>query len=111
MIDADTESTEHRRRQLDRALGDADRQQRTPEEPILNLIPKRNVETWILCLNLYDADETTDYRHDNRIVAETIKQAAAKLFDWTRANAALPQACVPSLRECLPEFRRIPGDE
>src|SRR3954454_7811447 len=53
MIDADSASNdalEHRRQQLDRALKDADEPQRQQGEPILNLIPKLNVETWILCL-------------------------------------------------------------
>jgi hypothetical protein len=108
MIDADTGSIDDRRQQLDRALRDAGETPRSPAEPILNLIPKRNVETWILCLNSKPVDEVTDYRRDAGADAQSIKQAAQILFDWTRPNAALPAHCVPSLRDCLPEFRRIP---
>ncbi len=111
MIDADTESVHHRQQQLERALRDTDESPRGPGEPILNLIPKRNVETWVLCLNAEPVDEVTDYRRDRRIDPETIKQAANTLHSWTRANAQLPDACVPSLRECLPEFNRVPSDE
>jgi hypothetical protein len=111
MIDADTGSTEDRRLQLERALRDADEPARNPAEPILNLIPKRNVETWILCLNSDLVSEITDYRHDPGIDAQSIKRAAKVLFSWTRPNCAVPEACVPSLQSCLVEFRRIPGDE
>lgn len=110
MIDADTGSTDDRRRQLERALRDADQSPRTRDEPILNLIPKRNVETWILCLNSEQVDEVTDYRHDQRVDAPAIRLAAEALFSWTRPNAQLPEICVASLRDCMPEFPRIPGD-
>jgi hypothetical protein len=108
VIDADTGSIDDRRQQLVRALRDAGVAPRGPAEPILNLIPKRNVETWVLCLNSKVVDEERDYRHDAGVDAQSIKQAAQILYDWTRPNAALPDQCVPSLRDCLPEFGRIP---
>jgi hypothetical protein len=108
MIDADTGSVEDRRQELDRVLRDSEAQPRGPAEPILNLIPKRNVETWVLCLNSQAVDEVTDYRRDAGVDAQSVKQAAQILFDWTRANTVLPTHCVPSLQGCLPEFRRIP---
>jgi len=108
MIDADTGSVDDRRQQLERALRDADESPRSPSEPVLNLIPKRNVETWILCLNAEAVGEATDYRHDTRVNPQTIKDAATALFWWTRPNTAIPAGCVPSLRDCLPEFDRVP---
>src|SRR5271155_2525999 len=54
MIDADTGSVGDRRQQLERALRDVDESARGPSEAILNLIPRRNVETWILCLNSHE---------------------------------------------------------
>jgi len=108
MIDADTGLVNDRRHQLERALRESDQPPRESGEPILNLIPKRNVETWILCLNSEQVDEITDYRHDPRVDARSIREAAATLFEWTRPNAEPPNTCVPSLHECLPEFDRIP---
>jgi hypothetical protein len=75
----------------------------------LNLVPKRTVETWALCLLSETVDEETDYRHDPGITASAVLRAAGALFGWTRPNAAIPAGCVPSLRDCLPEFRRAPG--
>ncbi len=111
MIDADAGSIDDRRQQFERALRDADELPRSPTEPILNLIPKRNVETWILCLNLASVDEVNDYRHDTRVNAQSIKKAAVTLYSWTRPNSVLPNICAPSLHACQPEFRRVPGDE
>lgn len=111
MIDADTGTVEDRRRQLDRALRDAEEPARDSLEPlesILNLIPKRNVETWILCLNSVVVDESSDYKHDHRINTLSIKQAAQTLLSWTRSKANVPGNCVPSLRDCLTEFDRLP---
>lgn len=111
VIDADTGSIGDRKQQLERGLKDADELPRSPTEPILNLIPKRNVETWILCLTSVTVDETTNHRHDPRINPGLIKQAAITLFEWTRPNFVLPDTCVPSLQACQLEFRRVPGDE
>jgi hypothetical protein len=108
MVDADAGSIDDRRQQLQRELRDAGVALRGPAEPILNLVPKRNVETWILCLNSKPVDEVTDYRRNAGVDAQSIKQAAQILYDWTRANTVLPTHCVPSLQDCLPEFRRIP---
>ena len=108
MIDADTGSTAERRRRLDRALEDAGVAPRDQSDPILNLVARRNVETWILCLNLEEVNEEEDYKRDPRIDAAGIKRAANRLFLWTRPNAELPDSCVPSLRESIPEFMRLP---
>jgi hypothetical protein len=110
MIDADTGSVEDRRQQFERALKDADQSPRGASDAILHLIPKRNVETWILCLNSHAVEELSDYRRDPRVDAQAIKSAAGMLFSWTRANFVIPSFCVPSLRGCSSEFQRIPGE-
>ncbi len=104
MIDADTGSVEERRQQIERALKDADEGPRGTAEPILNLIPRRNVETWILCLEGVPVDEQTNYRHDPRVDGDSIKRAAKNLFDWALTNTSVPKICVTSLLDCLPEF-------
>ena len=111
IIDADVGSTDDRRRQLERALQDADEPPRSSTEPILNLVPKRNVETWILCLNSIPVNEADDYHNDPRVNAASVRQAATTLYEWTRPNFSLPASCVTSLRDCQTEFRRIPGDQ
>lgn len=111
MIDADNATVQDRAQQFERALRDADEEQRRPAEPILHLIPKRNVETWILCLMCEIVNENEDYRRDGRIAPGSISLAANALFEWSRPNTAVPGKCVESLRASLPEFRRIPALE
>lgn len=109
MIDADTGPTRARRVQFERALRDADEGPIEAGEPIVNLVAKRNVETWVLCLSGEGVDEETDYRHHPGVTPDSIKQAALGLYRWTRENATIPAGCVPSLVESLPEFRRMPS--
>lgn len=106
MIDADNETVERRSQQLREALETAHMDQRADAEKIAHLIPKRAVETWILCLNGTAVDEVTDYKA-RRGIDQGIRPAADVFFDWTRANAVVPGHCVPSLRSAIPEARRI----
>jgi hypothetical protein len=97
MIDADIYTVDQRLQQLE-----------TPHEgeKIARMIPKRNIETWVLCLTGTIVDEETDY-HDRPGIDEQIKPAAAELFQWTRPNALIPHRCVPSLHLAIPEMRRL----
>ena len=106
VIDADTFHIDQRDRQLRQALADATFEIRRDHEAIIHLIPKRNVETWILCLTGKQVDETTDYSRE-RDVDRLIPTAAETLFDWSRRNATLPAHCVPSLEVAVPELRRL----
>ncbi|MBS1877407.1 MAG: hypothetical protein JSU00_29615 [Acidobacteria bacterium] len=108
-IDADTREVRARRDQFAEALRADNQNPRGGREPVLNLIAKRNIETWILCLNNVAVDELSDYRKDSRVTSQTVKRAVESLYDWTRPNAKIPPSCVPSLLESVPEFLRIPG--
>jgi len=102
VIDADHHEPMRRQHQLEEALGAA----RTEGERIAHLIPKRNIETWILCLDGQAVNELDDYSRD-RGIDERIGPAARVFFDWTRPNAAVPNHCVPSLRAAIPEAHRL----
>jgi hypothetical protein len=105
-VDADTESVSTRLQQFGRALHDAGIPPRASDEAIALLIPKRNVETWILCLAGDTVDEVTDYKSDPKI-AGLIPAAAVTLFEWSRSTAAAPDHCVPSLRLAVAELARL----
>jgi hypothetical protein len=79
---------------------------RTDVEVIVHLIPKRNVETWILCLNDRSVDEITDYSGEGGIDG-LIPRAAVTFFEWSRPNATPPTHCVDSLLAAIPEVRRL----
>ena len=108
-IDADTGDTNRRVRQLVSALSGLALMPRTAEEKIVHLIPKRNIETWILNLNGNEVDEETDFR--TRRLDDVIVPAAHTFFEWARPNAVIPEHCVPSLRAAIPEIRRLEREQ
>jgi len=107
MIDADTRTVEDRLNQLDLALTDGGEQTVADTERIARLIPKRNVETWILCLNEQAVDEGTDYTETGSNWNKLIPQAAERLSRWTRSTTEPPNYCVSSLRTGRRELRRL----
>ena len=107
VIDADKSTVQDRLRQLDQALHDSGKQPvDTATEQIARLVPKRNVETWILCLNEHSVDEESDYRKRNNWHS-LIPPAAEVLSRWTRSNDDPPQHCVDSLRSGVKELKRL----
>jgi hypothetical protein len=108
VIDADTHTVQDRWRQLDQALKDAKKQTvDVANEQIARLVPKRNVETWILCLNGQTVDEDTDYKKRRDDWTELIPEAAEALFQWTRPKAELPDHCTDSLQSGVRELTRL----
>ena len=105
-IDADTGHVDKRNHQLEQALEEAGLAVRGADSAIIHLIPKRNVETWIMCLSGEHVDELTDYSQ-RREVDALISAAADILFEWSRPNAVPPAHCVPSLAAAIPEVRRL----
>ena len=108
VIDADTHTVQERWRQLDQALEDGGKQRvDVGHEQIARLVPKRNVETWILCLTRQEVDEETDYKKSADGWNKLIPQAAETLFQWTRPKAELPNRCIDSLQSGVRELNRL----
>jgi hypothetical protein len=108
LIDADTHTVQQRISQLDQALRDAG----APLIPndskeIARLVPKRNIETWILCLNEGQVNEDDDYKRTRDNWTELIRSAVSTLYVWTRPNAAVPPSCVESLEIGIRELQRL----
>jgi len=106
VIDADTKSTTERDREIWRALKSAGQPARKPTDAIALFIPKRHIESWILCLTGDKVNETSDYSKRDDIQAR-IRLAAEHFFDWSRSGYKTPDCCIPSLHRAFPEFRRI----
>lgn len=106
MVDADETSCEERLRELS-ARVKADGLEPLEPDEIKLLVPKRNVETWIMSLRGIDVNEHDDYKKRQAPSRDELKQAASSLYDWSRANAQLKNSCVPSLHQSLPVWRSI----
>jgi hypothetical protein len=110
ITDADTLTVEARLAQLDRKLRDERVDPiRADTEQVARIIPKRNIETWLLCLNGIVVGEGADddYKRTRHDWDDLIQPAANTLYAWTRPNAQIPDHCVPSLHHAIGELRRL----
>ena len=80
--------------------------ERRADEAIVQLIPKRSIETWILFLNGRQVDEDADYCHDPA-VDRLIADAARAFLDLSRANPPLPSNTIASLSAAAQEAERL----
>ena len=107
IIDADNSTLLERLAQLDRSLQDANIELIRDGEQVARLIPRRNIETWILCLNTIEVDEEIDYKRTRNDWSELIPPAVETLYAWSRPNAHIPDSCITSLQHGLGELRRL----
>lgn len=114
MIDADICAVQECIDRLDSALIATNQRPVDPSrDRIARLIPKRNVETWILWLSLIDAerrkvDEQMDYKPAKTPEewSALISPASDALEELTKPGAPLSPALIDSLRSGLQEIPR-----
>lgn len=107
MLDADDFTVSERRKQLVDRLIAAGYEGFGVNEPVVVLVPKRNVETWVRNLLGESVSEDKDYKTQKEFKKEQFRLAADALHAWTRPNARIPENCVPSLAAVLREWNRI----
>lgn len=114
-IDADGNTVASRHAQLASAAEDAGVAGRRPDDPVAELVPKRNIETWIYALDptLLPGprvlDESTAYPKMDRDQA-ACETAAARFAEHAKAGGPPPMAAqVPSLGDGIREFARLRG--
>lgn len=76
-------------------------------EPVVVLIPKWQVETWIKCLIGQSVSENDKDIDRPPVDSSQIRIAALILYEWARPNAQPGVTCVASLASALPRWRRI----
>jgi hypothetical protein len=105
-IDADRGNVERRLQQFRESLRHEGAAPRADGEAIAHLVPKRSVETWILCLSGKHVNAETDYWNEAEVDG-LIRTAAETFFHWSRPNTAPPTHCVDSLRLAFLEVQRL----
>jgi hypothetical protein len=104
-IDANSGEVMERQRQLAVQLKAAEQEPRDPDERIVHLIPRRNIETWIWYLMGQQVNETDTYQ---RLKLEgDCQRAVNRLAELYRSSQPLPEGCPPSLVAALDELQRL----
>ena len=108
VIDADTQDVQRIHRRLEEQLQNANIGQRKTHERIAVLVPKRNIETWIVYLQGTSVNEKKDYKGCH--LAKNYKQAGIALAEQLGQK---PKAgCPQSLRLARNELRhRLPRQQ
>ena len=106
VVDADTQEVQRIHRRLEERLQNAGTEQRKTHERIAVLVPKRNIETWIVYLQGLSVDEESDYKGHQ--LAKNYKQAGIALAEQLGRE---PEAgCPQSLQLARSELKhRLPG--
>lgn len=109
VLDADTQEVKERLRGLAQSL--VDNKQPSMDEKsdsVAHLIPKRNVETWILSLNKISVDESQDYKgtRNKSDWSKLIPEASRALYGLYKLDQAHNVVLIDSLRLGVQELRR-----
>jgi hypothetical protein len=114
IVDADTSTIAQRIGEMDRGLTQSQeprvRAMRIQDEAIARLIPRRNIETWILALNSTAINETDDFKgtiKTDEKWSELIPTVSQAFYTLTRPNANIPEDLIELLRHGIGEMRRV----
>jgi len=107
MVDADLLTVQQRMRQLEEALREEGMAPIATQEPVVRLVPKRNVETWLLCLNGEAVTEEENYKQARTNWNQMIQPAVETLYWATRPKTVLPESFVPSLQTGVADLQRL----
>ena len=76
-------------------------------DPLVILIPKRHIETWIRAALGEQVTEAEDCKKNRPVRKSEVREAARSIHGWARGNPQPSDTCVQSLRDALPDWRRI----
>ena len=100
VVDADNNTVMQRRNHL------AQDSQMSNTDPVVVLIPKRHIETWIRAALGQTVNETDSYKRPEPTKPE-VRDAANQVHGWARDNPTPGPTCIESLLVSLPEWRKI----
>lgn len=104
VIDADQHTTQERRSQLDEECRAQEVPKRTEKDPVILLVPRRNIETWFAYLGGESVDETQDY---GAWKSKDARPFAEELYRMCHEAQRLRDPAPPSLEESCREYPRL----
>lgn len=107
VTDADQYSTDQRRAQLDQECDRREVKRCTEDDPVIIIIPRRNIETWFKHLDDGGTvDETTVY--PKTFTTKDHKRLAEELHRICYKRQRLPESAPPSLSEACDQRAKVP---
>jgi hypothetical protein len=107
LVDADKDSVDDRRRQMVARVQAAELAEFRDNDPVVLLIPKRHIETWLRALLGESVSEEDDCKAWQAPDRETYRLAAQTLYEWSRPNAVAGPTCVDSLQRALSSWNKV----
>ena len=104
VVDADNQTTEARRSQLDQECDEQGVPRRSSAEPVIVMVPRRNIETWFAYSEGQPVDETKAYA---RRPPEDQRSFADELYRMCHETQHLVEPVPPSLAEACLEYRKL----
>ena len=106
VIDADTNTTRYRRTQLEQECREQGVPPNSPSDPVIIVVPRRNIETWFHFLkNDAPVDETRRYVRLNR--ESDCYPLADELHRICEVQQSLPDYAPQSLKEACREYPKL----
>ena len=105
VTDADVGSTDDRRAELDAECERQGVPRRDDDDPVLVVVPRRSIETWLHYLGGQPVDETQHYPRLRR--ARDCANGAKRLYEMCHEAQRLAESAPPSLREACEEYRKL----
>lgn len=110
IIDADTQTVEQTHARLKERLQKADIEQRQADERIAVLVPKRNIETWMVYLLGSTVDEETNYNKEHQLAKDPQAPKRAGITLAQQLGQEPGADCPQSLQAAWSELKdRLPG--
>lgn len=104
-MDADSDSTEARHTQLKLECNNQQIPPRSEKDHVLEIIPRRNIETWLKYLEGLEVEESKLYPKLNR--ESDCRKHAKHLYDMCHTEQKLREPAPPSLLEACEEYRKL----
>ncbi len=106
VIDADTNTTRYRRTQLEQECREQGVPPNSPSDPVILVVPRRNIETWFYFLqHKTPVDETMRYPKLGR--ESDCRQLADELHRICHERQRLPAYTPESLKEACLEYPKL----
>lgn len=108
VTDGDSRTAPQRRQQLEAAVQAEELEAITERDPVIIVVPCRNLETWFAWTDGENVDEVTDYKQRYPENTPGIRPSNYGKFISERCKQTEPPQRPPSIADALEQIQRLP---